>query len=104
RGRVLFADRPVDDGGGCAGGPQGRLPPGRPAPGHDRADPGDHLRPLRSLPRRALRRQTLAEHRLPAPGRDVPLTRADRLVAPEAAFTPSAPESTLPMTSTRGIT
>ena len=33
--------------------------------------------------RRALRRQALAEHRLSAPGRDVPLTRAHRLLAAE---------------------
>ena len=32
---------------------------------------------------RADRREALAEHRLPAPGRDVPLTRADGLVAAE---------------------
>ena len=46
-------------------------------------DPGDRVRALRALGGRALQRQALAEHRLPAPGRDVPLARADRLVAAE---------------------
>ena len=36
-----------------------------------------------ALARRALRRPALAEHRLSAPGRDVPLARAHRLVAAE---------------------
>ena len=49
----------------------------------DRADPGARLRALRRHARRADRRPALAEHRLPAPGRDVPLARADRLLAAE---------------------
>ena len=40
-------------------------------------------RPLRPVARGALRRQALAEHRLPATGRDVPVTRADGLLAAE---------------------
>ena len=41
------------------------------------------LRPLRPHPRGALRGQALAEHRLSPPGRDVPLARAHRLLAPQ---------------------
>ena len=59
------------------------FPQGEAAGGLDRADPAHRLRALRPLARRALRRPPLAEHRLPAPGRDVPLARADRLVAAE---------------------
>ena len=65
------------------GRPPRRLPTGRGGGRLDRADPGARLRPLQCQPRRADRRPPLAEHRLPAPGRDVPLTRAHRLVAPE---------------------
>ena len=49
--------------------------------GLDRADPGRGLRALRSLQGGTDRRPALAEHRLPAAGRDVPLARAHRLVA-----------------------
>ncbi len=49
----------------------------------DRADPGARLRPLRRHARRADERAALPEHRLPAAGRDVPLTRAHRLLAAE---------------------
>ena len=49
----------------------------------DRADPGARLRALRRHARRADRRPPLAEHRLSAAGRDVPLARAHRLVAAE---------------------
>src|SRR5262249_10835520 len=66
-----------------AGRAQGRLSTGRGAAGLDRADPGARLGALRPLAGRALRRQALAEHRLPAAGRDVPLTRADGLLATE---------------------
>ena len=59
------------------------FPQGEPRGGLDRADPGARLRALRRRARRAHRRPALAEHRLPAPGRDVPLARAHRLVAAE---------------------
>ena len=59
------------------------FPQGEARRGLDQADPGPRRRALQPLARGALRRQALAEHRLSAPGRDVPLTRADRLVAAE---------------------
>ena len=49
----------------------------------DRADPGARLRALQRHARRADGRPALPEHRLPAPGRDVPLTRAHGRVAAE---------------------
>ena len=81
--RVLVADRPAPLGRARAGRPQGLLPAGRGDTDLDRADPGVDLRALRRHPRRADRRAPLAEHRLPAAGRDVPLTRAHGLLAPE---------------------
>ena len=71
--------------------PQG----GRPA-GLDQGDPGVRRRPLRALAHRALRGQALAEHRLPEAGRDVPLTRADRLVAARRSARSSAAATTRP--------
>ncbi len=62
---------------------QGRVPAGRGGDHLDPPDPGARLRPLPALARGALRRPALPAHRLSAPGRDVPLARADRLVAAE---------------------
>ena len=56
-----------------AGRAQGRLPAGRGRPGDDRADPGGRLRAVQHVARGALQPQALAEHRLPATGRHVPL-------------------------------
>ena len=66
-----------------AGRAEGRLPAGREHADLDRADPGARLRPLRRHARGADGRPPLAEHRLPATGRDVPLTRAHGLLAAE---------------------
>src|SRR5262249_34370947 len=46
-------------------------------------DPGNGLRALRPVPRRTLRGQAFAEHRLPATGGDVPVARAHGLLATE---------------------
>ena len=59
------------------------FPQGEPRRGLDPPHPGDRLGALRHVRERALQRQALAGDRLPAPGRDVPLARADRLVAAE---------------------
>ncbi len=59
------------------------FPMGGATAGLDPGDPGGRLGPLRPLAGGALRRQALAEHRLPAAGRDVPLQGAHRLVAAE---------------------
>ena len=62
---------------------QGRLPARRERPDLDRADPGARLRAVRRHDAGADRRPPLTEHRLSETGRDVPLTRAHRLLAPE---------------------
>ena len=59
------------------------FPQGEVAAGDDRADPGGRLRAVQHDARGALQPQALPEHRLPAPGGDVPLARAHRLVAAE---------------------
>ena len=74
---------PPDDGRARAGRPARRLPAGRGRRGLDQADPGSRRRAVRAHARRALRREALAEHRLSATGRDVPLPRAHRLVPAE---------------------
>ena len=91
----------ADDHRARAGRAQGRLPARRARGGHDQGDPGHHLGPLRPLARGALRRQALAEHRLPAPGRDVPLTRADGLVAARRSARSSAAATTRPSSTRR---
>ena len=53
---------------------EGRVPARRERPDLDRADPGARVRALHGHTRRAHRRPSLPEHRLPAPGGDVPLT------------------------------
>ena len=73
----------ADDRRARAGRAEGRLPAGRGRPGVDRADPGGRLTALLAQHHRALRQEEVAEHRLPAPGRDVPLARAHRLFATE---------------------
>ena len=83
RGRVLVADRARHVRRAGAERAQGRLPAGRGGGGLDQAHPGSRGGALQPLARGAVRRQALAEHRLSAPGRDVPLARADRLVAAE---------------------
>ncbi len=81
--RLLEPHRAADDRRARPGRPQGRLSPGRGARGLDRAHPNHGLRAVRPLDGGALRRPPLAEHRLSQAGRDVPLTRAHRCVAPE---------------------
>ncbi len=55
----------------------------RPSPGDDRAHPGGRLRAVLAHGAGALQPSSVAGGGLPAPGRDVPLARADRLVAAE---------------------
>ena len=82
--RVLLAHGPADDGRARRARPQGRLPAReRGAGGHDPAHPGGGLGAVRRDARRAREPAALPGGRLPAPGRDVPLPRADRLVAAE---------------------
>ena len=83
RRRLLVPHRPRDVRRARAGRAQGRLPARRSRGGLDQAHPGPRRGALQHVARGALRRQALAEHRLPAPGRDVPLARAHRLLAPE---------------------
>ena len=83
RRRLLVPHRTADDGRARTGRAARRLPARRSGGGVDQADPGSRRRALQPLARRALRREALAEHRLSAAGRDVPLARADRLLAAE---------------------
>jgi chromosomal replication initiator protein len=74
---------PPDDRRARTGSLERRLPAGRGGGGLDSPDSRDRLRPVQPLAERAHRREALPEHRLPATGRDVPLARADRLLAAE---------------------
>ena len=81
--RLLEPHRAPDDRGARPGRPQGRVSTRRSARSLDRAHSNCGLRPVRALDGGALRRPTLAEHRVPKAGRDVPVARADRCVTPE---------------------
>ncbi len=79
--KKVKTDRPRSFRRARRGRAQGRLPPGRGGRGLDPADPGARLRALPVDDGRALRRETLPEHRLSTPGCDVSLARAHGLVA-----------------------
>ena len=79
-----------------SGRPQGRLPARRRRTGVDRADPGGRVAALRTQHHRAVRQEEVAEHRVSAPGRDVPLARAHRLLAARRSAAPSAGATTRP--------